>query len=288
MNDDFQHDQQHEYDFSRLEKRLKNKNKEKRIRILEAEIRKAPDRSTKTQLQALLDSEKGNSKKKIPIIIGSGMILLAISVFAVYFLFIRTPDDTPDQAGSSSSSTASDTAVSSSSSTSSEISESSSVAESSSTTESSESDDLANFPYAVPVSALGDRTFYYSSSVNTPNSVKIDFQGENTGTAEFLFERADGTNDITIFSVTYQSIPTTDKRVFIDGSVENLKSVKVNTEIVFGDVIRDDFNRASDYSSYDSMYVFYNGDGGVSLLTPNYAGNVPTEGDKDIMIELRG
>lgn len=269
-------------DFSQLKEQLKGQTKEERIRTLEAAMNQATDRATMGQLQAMLEDERNGGKKKGPLIAITGLLLVVIAGLIFYFVFLPPANDTPDQANSSTSSTTPGSSISANSSE--DTVESST--ESSDDTESSSSEDLANFPYQVPVSELS-KTFYYTSSVNLPNSVNIDFQDGNTGTAEFIFERADGTSDSTIFSVTHQNIPTTQKRVFTDGSYENLKTVMVNTEIVFGDVIQDDFDRAADYSSADSMYAFYNGDGSVSLLTPNYAGNMPTENDADIMVELR-
>lgn len=56
----------------------------------------------------------------------------------------------------------------------------------------------------------------------------------------------------------------------------------MNTQISIGKILGGTQDR-KDY--HGTMYLFYNHDGGLSLATPNYAGNVPAD-QMDVMQEV--
>lgn len=252
---------------------------------MEEAIVKSTDRSTKVQLQLLLDSERKQVKKRKHLKFLIGLTSLILTGIAVYFLIIpnlKSPKSGVKLAAPSSNSTSTAYETSRSIET---TSESTSLTESGET-KTSYKEIVQPFPYQVPVSELHNKTFSYNQSINLPTSVTLNFQNEMIGTAEFLTILPDGTSDTTIFEMTYLLIPTQTKRAFDNSGSLGIKTVHVNTELVFGQIIRDDFGREEQLSMYDSLYLYYNKEGGLSLLTPNYAGNVPTEKELDIMIEL--
>lgn len=76
------------------------------------------------------------------------------------------------------------------------------------------------------------------------------------------------------------TIPTKQIRIFSAGIHTNqIRTVKVNTQI---NLVQ---NQPSSYTFEGPMYLFYNNQGGISLVTPNYAGNV-SDNERDVMLEV--
>ncbi len=83
------------------------------------------------------------------------------------------------------------------------------------------------------------------------------------------------------YRATIATVPTKTIRVFSVGT-NQIREVKVNTQISIGKILGGTQDR-KDY--HGTMYLFYNHDGGLSLATPNYAGNVPAD-QMDVMQEV--
>lgn len=140
---------------------------------------------------------------------------------------------------------------------------------------------LNDFPYSVPISEINNTTFYFIAGINTPDSVTISFNENNEGYVDFLMLSLDPneSDERVVFNATVRNIRTKEIRVFNANrtSHDNIRTVNVNTEIVLS-------NEDITYFK-GNLYLFYNSQGGISLITPNYAGNVPPE-LSDVMLEI--
>ncbi|MFV0560828.1 MAG: hypothetical protein ACK5NA_08940 [Enterococcus sp.] len=134
--------------------------------------------------------------------------------------------------------------------------------------ETESSANAANYPYAV--SFEGAKTFTFSGT-NTPASIVLN-EADNSAT----FTAADGSQSQ--YTCAVQETPTTEITVFSAGE-SSTRTVKVNTIIVLGDAVS-----GSDTHSGENLYLFYNSNNGVSLATPNYAGNVSAD-QADVLLE---
>lgn len=135
------------------------------------------------------------------------------------------------------------------------------------TTEASAEENTDEFPYMVDLSHIAGETPFFNPGMNIPNNIII-----NTDANSVTFKAADGSEPAG--TATFTNIPTKEIRIFShDGS--GIRNVKVNTVIQIEGIEGDFANE---------MYLFQNANGGVSLATPNYAGNVE-EADRDVMIE---
>ena len=135
------------------------------------------------------------------------------------------------------------------------------------TTEASAEENTDDFPYRVDLSHIAGETPFFNPGMNIPNNIII-----NTDANSVTFKAADGSEPAG--TATFTNIPTKEIRIFShDGS--GIRNVKVNTVIQIEGIEGDFANE---------MYLFQNANGGVSLATPNYAGNVE-EADRDVMIE---
>lgn len=85
--------------------------------------------------------------------------------------------------------------------------------------------------------------------------------------------------DASLYYFIVENVPTKEIRIFsaIDNSV---RTVKVNTQITIENLIDGD---SSEHIG-NIMYLYYNTNGTISLVTPNYAGNVMPE-HADVMLE---
>ncbi|MGX7076428.1 DUF1002 domain-containing protein [Globicatella sanguinis] len=135
------------------------------------------------------------------------------------------------------------------------------------TTEAPAEENTDDFPYMVDLSHIAGETPFFNPGMNIPNNIII-----NTDANSVTFKAADGSEPVG--TATFTNIPTKEIRIFShDGS--GIRNVKVNTVIQIEGIEGDFANE---------MYLFQNANGGVSLATPNYAGNVE-EADRDVMIE---
>ena len=77
------------------------------------------------------------------------------------------------------------------------------------------------------------------------------------------------------YEANVTTIPTKEIRVF-SHTDNSIRTVKVNTQLTLA--------KGSGQYLNDTLYLIANNQGGLSLLTPNYAGNVPQE-QQDVMLE---
>lgn len=123
--------------------------------------------------------------------------------------------------------------------------------------------DPEKFPYMVNIDELGDLATFVLEGANIPNKLTLNFKQ-----MELQYEYPETKPYKSFIEVSH--IPTQEITVqSADGSGQ--RQVQVNT------VIR------SNYGT-ETLYLFVNNQGGFSLATPNYAGNVD-EADKHVMLE---
>lgn len=142
------------------------------------------------------------------------------------------------------------------------------------TKESTHAGSAKDTPYALtPEQIQPEMTFQLAQpdSPNMPTYVILHFDGHDSGKAEIIFER-NGEQDVTADEkFTLHTVPTKELRIFpalhTPTSEQDLRSsvreVKVNTELTL--------------QSGDQMYLLVNGNHGISLVTKNFAGNVPDD-----------
>lgn len=155
--------------------------------------------------------------------------------------------------------------------------------ENSSTTSSSTSMTLEttslegqSYPYEVDFETFSSITSFFHIGVNLPNT--ISFQWSNPENGQITF-----TKDMfnTNYAVSYKQIPAQAIRIFsADSNANDIRTVNVNTEIV----LEQRLQSTDDREMKGNLYAFINKNGGVSLVTPNYAGNVETN-NMDVMVE---
>lgn len=128
-------------------------------------------------------------------------------------------------------------------------------------------------PYAVDLADWGSVMDFHLSGVNVPEVITLD-AANNTLT----LTSKNGSNDVA-YSVSSTTIPTQAVRVF--SHVGNaVRTVKVNTQIV----INNQLSGSPRLGNSGPMYLFVNNNGGLSLITPNFAGNVEPD-QSDVMLE---
>ncbi len=159
---------------------------------------------------------------------------------------------------------------------------------------SSTNDNSEAFPYAVSVADINNLHSFHYTGINNPATATLLFSNEKTGTITFEF--SDPTRkqvEIIEFTTEYQLIPTKEIRIFTaDYGTENklglvknrIRTVRVNSEILLTTINKADRDREK-YFDGKSLYFFHNKSGGISLVTPNYAGNV-SESETDVMQEV--
>lgn len=119
----------------------------------------------------------------------------------------------------------------------------------------------------------GYATFYFTG-MNVPDSINI-----NTNSNQLTFDG--GTSQATVYAFSMQNVPVKTIRVF-SANNHDMRTVQVSTQLVIGSQISGP--TISNHQT-DELYLFHNKQGGLSLATPNYAGNVP-EDQQDVMIEV--
>ncbi|MGX7029976.1 hypothetical protein [Vagococcus zengguangii] len=156
--------------------------------------------------------------------------------------------------------------------------------------------DKNTYPFAVGVDALVkikdnqenkvvdvEGTDFVAAGTNIPNKLTIG-KGRAASQGVCLTIHADNEKDL-VYPVTFTQIPTKELMV-IGGSGTNSykRPIRVNTEITLQAPDINDEN--SEYSKLEGhkYYLFYNGQGTISLVTENFAGNVEAE-DADVMME---
>ncbi|OSH10215.1 lipoprotein [Enterococcus faecalis] len=120
--------------------------------------------------------------------------------------------------------------------------------------------------------------------MNVPTSITLE-NLNSTPTATFRTKLFGAENDqvkeaINKYELSINTIPTKEIRIF-SAADNSIRTVKVNTELILGTNIssNDEQNRSG------TLYLFNNKNGSISLITPNYAGNV-TDDQKDVMLEV--
>ncbi|MBU5359774.1 hypothetical protein KQI58_01630 [Enterococcus raffinosus] len=126
----------------------------------------------------------------------------------------------------------------------------------------------------VSADEFGGYATFYFSGMNVPDSINI-----NTNTNQITFN-AD-TNSEAVYNFTMQDVPEKSIRVF-SADTNEIRTVKVSTMLSIGVQISGVTN--TNNQSGD-LYLFHNKRGGLSLATPNYAGNVSSD-QSDVMIEV--
>lgn len=158
-----------------------------------------------------------------------------------------------------------------------DIMESESQKESESTTESSQiSKEMENseddfddnqdetprdMSYAVPIENINQHQFVKQEGTNSPH--RIDIDGVNNQVTLIFSDGQKYTFDV---EFEYEDHP---QEIRVLGAYDNNeRSVYVVTEID----IEDEGEEGREFTE-ENLYLFYNADNGVSLATPNYAGN---------------
>jgi archaellum component FlaG (FlaF/FlaG flagellin family) len=145
-----------------------------------------------------------------------------------------------------------------------------------------ESSSESEIPYAVNIAKLGESATFNFKGINVPTSITL--QQTDTGVTVTFYVKptsSDALESKNVFNAEIQNIPTKEIRIFsADGS--GIRTVKVNTEIKLNSLIMAEGNARVES---ESLYLFNNKNGGVSLVTPNYAGNV-LDDQKDVMLEV--
>ena len=123
--------------------------------------------------------------------------------------------------------------------------------------------DLEKYPYMVDINQLGSQAIFSLEGMNIPTELVL-----NMDRWDLQYKYSDSEQEQSFVEIN--QVPTQEISVFsADGSGK--RQVKVNTVI-----------RSKQGS--ENLYLFTNNQGGISLATPNYAGNVE-DADKDIMLE---
>lgn len=148
-----------------------------------------------------------------------------------------------------------------------------------------ETNSLEATPYAVDLSSLNNPLVFNFKGMNVPTSITLE-NLNSTPTATFRTKLFGGAENgqvkeaINKYELSINTIPTKEIRIF-SADDNSIRTVKVNTELILGTNIspNDEQNRSG------TLYLFNNKNGSISLITPNYAGNV-TDDQKDVMLEV--
>ena len=128
------------------------------------------------------------------------------------------------------------------------------------------------YPFAVDLSTIEEGTLFYLDGVNVPNVIELY---PEEGFVVFIYEGLEPA----VFNASFVQEATMPVRTFNHGTPD-IREVNVNTTIYVGDM----FSGNNPDFAGDVLHLIYNNNGTVSLLTPNYAGNVELE-DVDVMLE---
>lgn len=144
-------------------------------------------------------------------------------------------------------------------------SESSSESQATSQSSTKESKTESQMPYAVDLAKLDSTLTFNLNGMNVPKTITLN---------------QDGTPSVTFpndqkYTATIATVPTKEIRLFShDGNA--VRTVKVNTQITL--------SGSDEQHNGEVLYLFNNANGGLSLATPNYAGNVSAD-QADVMLE---
>lgn len=129
------------------------------------------------------------------------------------------------------------------------------------------------FPYGVDFAEIGEYVTFGLETVNAPTQIDLDLVNGQL-TTSFEGEM------VNTYSVVFDYIETTPIRAFSQANPGEIKDVQVNSLITVNELLEGD----RDEVVGQSFYLYYNDEGGISLATPNFAGNVE-EADRDVMLE---
>lgn len=237
-------------------------------------------------------------QRRMVIGIASAAVILVTAVGIILFRNGDKNDSSEMSVASTYRATSETISETSATSTSSASTSTSSMSETTATSETSESSETSEtsssvssddqYPYAVPTDELSQLRFNFSG-FNMPTYAEIKFDANGDGTVTFVsVDPVDpAISDTTILAAKIKEIPTREIRIFSAGGAtsidESVRTIKANTEIRLGQTLSDDKRRATMFT-YD-LYLMYNKSGEITLITPNYAGNIPTE-YVDVMVEV--
>lgn len=143
----------------------------------------------------------------------------------------------------------------------------------------------AQYPYAVDLASLvGTRTFAMRG-MNISDQIKVQFPALPNGQGGklyFISRSSDGSQREIAYNIKrIDKVATKELRVFspTNSNGQTLNHKFVNTRIQIGEKI----DGVGQVDTGD-LYLQYNNQGNISLITPNYAGNV-TEDQRDVMLE---
>ncbi|MGX7245869.1 lipoprotein [Enterococcus quebecensis] len=146
------------------------------------------------------------------------------------------------------------------------------------TQETTTEDVIKTYPYEVSLDTFKANSVFGKKGMNVPNTIEFSFENASQGVVSFKFNTPEQEH-VTSYRASYQQVPTKTIRIF-SAENKNIRTVNVNTELVLGERVYSDQDRIIS----GNLYTFMNKNGGVSLITPNYAGNVAPE-DTDVMLE---
>lgn len=131
-----------------------------------------------------------------------------------------------------------------------------------------------SLPYAVYFDSLGESmSFYMAESPNAPSQIDLDLVN-GTLTTSFNGE------NVNVYSVSFDYVAETDVRVFSANAPGDIRTITANSAITIYEILEG--SQAEVVGQ--TFYLFYNLDGGISLATPNFAGNVEPD-QADVMLE---
>lgn len=133
-----------------------------------------------------------------------------------------------------------------------------------------------HYPYALAKERLDYPAMFKFSGMNVPRWVTLDFSEGLEGSV--IFKRND--SDVQEYHAIFNEVATKNIRIY---GTDGIRTIQVNTEIVIQPIENDSSSFVEE--GYNSIYLFTNREGGISLATPNYAGNM-NEGDDDVMLEV--
>ena len=144
------------------------------------------------------------------------------------------------------------------------VSSSENATQATSTTEASSNE----MPYRVDLTEVTFPITFSLKGVNVPPSITLENEAMIVS-----FPAQSGETDQ--YEVQVNNIPTKEIRVFSNEG-NAIRTVKANTELVLVE--------GTGRHLTETMYLIVNKNGGYSLLTPNYAGNVSPD-QTDILLE---
>lgn len=134
---------------------------------------------------------------------------------------------------------------------------------------------MPKYPRAIDQEDMQGVLNYHKQGFNVPNYVSIDFNSK-----QISYRTNNPTIPAAVYKFTVSNIPLKTVSVFMNDRPGVTRGAELNTKITPTTHISG--NKSPDM--YYPMYLYYNENGKISLVTPNYAGNVP-DYQKDVMLE---